>query len=487
MAEAFRTQIASFENQTNIRAIQLRRRYNDWVKNRIASAYVLSGGSSIYLTPEDVHDEPVERGHQHWFPNLKIGTGVDENGFMITSRKHPEWLRRALYLFKFNKELPDVQVHSGAYKRVITDKAFDSAYSIEFYWGDKYERSLNHRNILKKRLLDLDVVYPLEITGTGNSRAGFIFQRLQYCSPVELFHGATEAYKDKDVLKILRDIIFGIVPTVKTMHSRRVYHQDIKTENIFLCPSGTGERYTLGDLDGALIFDGESRTQPLIATTPISVIHMKGRVTEAEARENDIAALCIVVLTMCSRTYFVQKQYFSDDSSKKNKAIELWNKVIGRAGMSPHPALHSKSFWRDAFAIASSWKSGSYHEAFSSANLHSFKNTVEACLQILDSIQEKKQQLHLGFDAHLSKALGRDAEEAGLASMENQPLAMSCKICSKEMLKADILHLKCGHSFHSGCICAWSDADKENGRMAKCPVCEQSFEATAICQKIATA
>ena len=59
-------------------------------------------------------------------------------------------------------------------------------------------------------------------------------------------------------------------------------------------------KWTLGDLDSSLIFS-DRRKEPLLSKTFLSVVHDKAQLSESEARENDIAALCIVILTICSR------------------------------------------------------------------------------------------------------------------------------------------------------------------------------------------
>ena len=199
--------------------------------------------SEITLTQLDINPMVVREGHPHWFPDLAIGSRAVD-GHMVNGVIPEEytWVKRALYLFKYGCDDPHVM--TGSQKRVVVDLDENKAYSLEFYRSSRVGR----REKIIRKTQKLDVIAPSCVFSLPVSGGEFVFQMMPRCEKMDLYYHAGALIADEDVKSVMDDVIFHITLQIRNLHKKRVYHQDIKVENIF--QRCANSRWTLGDFEG---------------------------------------------------------------------------------------------------------------------------------------------------------------------------------------------------------------------------------------------
>ena len=376
-----KSKIKSFERNHG-KNTTFRRRYNR----------LLTGGESIYLTPHDLRKSPSDTLS---FRKIKISP-VDHNKKMaiVNNTRAKPWLKRAFYYFKFNRTLA-LPVLSGTYKRVIIDPDKPNAYSFEYYDSPETFRAESKTRIkMRETLQDIDVVVPKNIMIFPQREGGFIIQNMEKCNSKDLYYAMSDAFEDKTVESILNSVIGQIIPELDIIHARKVYHQDIKSENIFLCPNKDGgKRWKLGDFDGGIL-EKEGQTMIKLKQYSATTVFFKGyTITPEEARLNDIAAICVLILYICSRFFFMSVHYYSQENPKlERKAKAIFDNIFAAKNTSPIPNLPETwnlKYWNDVTEKIHSWDETKYEACFRDLKCNSYLNTVRFCLQTLSNVPKK--------------------------------------------------------------------------------------------------
>jgi len=362
----------------------------------------LSGGEHVTISAEDVVKN--FRNPNHMFPDIDLGEATpDHNRRLLVTEGAAPWLQRALYLFKYNKKLEDVSVSTGGEKMVIVDNRSKSAFSLEYKGGAR------HFNIYRQRLEKLaQKTAGMRVVGTlgywtdetfddiGRSTGGIIIRRMTGCYPKDMFDYVGLPYKDAEIERVLSDLVEGIMPSLMSLHRKRIYHNDIKVENIFYCNVMGTEGWTLGDLDGSVMLEDEESQMDLaskerILTHSSLTAMFPGKwmtgvaPTEDQMRLNDLGALSLIILMFASRFYYALANHF-----KKRTRITtfLWKNIfsINTPVVTRLPTSYNDEFWLRMGQLKSRFEVEHYEKAMSRLQLNPFTNTIRFCHSVFEHI-----------------------------------------------------------------------------------------------------
>ena len=324
------------------------------------------------------------------FPEIKLPVEEKDGQyhFFSSTGKSCAWLNRALYLFKNNQQM-SLRVYRGSMKSVILDG--EHAFSLEYIKSRIIAKVHLIRRVKLQNLRHTPgIIVPDRIRPVvyNNPEEGvLLFQRAARCDPKDLFCTTMRAYHDRDITRILQDCIHTIMPGLDEAHSKGIYHQDVKVENIFL-HDGT---WCLGDWEGGVILDSKpdvfSKEKHFTYSAMSAIFQPDKSRTAVELRLNDVTAMCFVVITLCARLgLFCQRE-------NRGPALQyMWNEYNTDAypSVSNMPYAYCPNAWRELCSRVETWDKARYEAMFAKLRLNPFSRTVEVCLKTIASVGEQR-------------------------------------------------------------------------------------------------
>ncbi|PRP78522.1 CAMK family protein kinase [Planoprotostelium fungivorum] len=164
--------------------------------------------------------------------------------------------------------------------------------------------------------------------------------------------------------RLARRIIVQVVSTLIRIHACKVYHKDIKLENIMWNP--TTKEATLIDF-GLCYINGEPTCNDICGSLPYAAPEMKARVSNFSAAAVDVWSLGVVFYSLVYGHYPFQRDDLSSssylefpaDTDVPPETIDVIEKMLEpnpKERITPHEILSHPAFsrWRTSTSISSS-------------------------------------------------------------------------------------------------------------------------------------